>query len=95
MCGRSSLGRVCSVAGGRRPAADLTRSARQCTSRLLASLPLVQAAVVAYVPRGHREGARAPAGPDGRTQKQRMLAGRLPCLRSVATTTPSKLQRSL
>ncbi|KAL4421498.1 hypothetical protein ABPG75_010789 [Micractinium tetrahymenae] len=31
--------------------------------------------VVAYVPRGHVEGSRAPPGPDGRTQKHRMLAG--------------------
>lgn len=36
---------------------------------------LLQVSVVAYVPRGHVEGARAPPGPDGRTQKQRMLAG--------------------
>ena len=46
--------------------------------------PPAQVAVVAYVPRKHKEGARAPPGPDGRTQKQRMLAGAgaraaLPC----------------
>ena len=35
----------------------------------------LQVGIVAYVPRGHVEGARAPPGPDGRTQKQRMLAG--------------------
>ncbi|KAL4426140.1 hypothetical protein ABPG77_007422 [Micractinium sp. CCAP 211/92] len=36
---------------------------------------LSKVSVVAYVPRGHVEGARAKPGLDGRTQKQRMTAG--------------------
>lgn len=41
---------------------------------------------MAYVPRGHVEGTRVPPGPDGRTQKQLMLAGeQLDCLTRGAT----------
>lgn len=53
-------------------------AARRCSISRWKATPQsqpVQLAVVAYVPRRHKEGARAPPGPDGRTEKQRMLAG--------------------